>query len=396
MTDNGNSKTTELSDKMLINMPEEIAVIEAHGILQGNAAITLIDVRERGASLGYISGALIIPINLLEKQSDRLPADKDSPIITYCGSTILSKQANTTLKKLGYTNVHFIRGGFNAWQALGFDVASDSRFTSEQLTRYSRNILLDEIGIEGQVKLLNSKVLIVGAGGLGCPAALYLAAAGVGTIGIADFDMLDLSNLNRQVLHGTADVGRLKIDSAKDALYRLNPGINIVTYEERFTARNCLDIIKEYDVVMDATDSIKTKFLLNDACFFAGKPYVFGGATKFDGQASVFFPNGGGPCLRCMFPRPPSERAAPTCSEIGVLGVVPGQIGLVQAAEILKLILGIGKTLIGRLLIYGSLNTYFETINFERNPSCPLCGNEPAIKTLAVDSKEYIDDVCEI
>jgi len=312
MTDNGNYDTTESPGKMLINTAEEITVTEAYRILQNNAAIILIDVRERGAALGYIPGALFIPINLLEKQSDKLPVDKDSPILTYCGSSMLSRQANTTLKKMGYTNVHLIRGGFNAWQALGFDVASDGRFTPEQLNRYSRNILLEEIGIEGQVKLLNSKVLIVGAGGLGCPAALYLAAAGVGTIGIADFDMLELSNLNRQVLHGTADVGRLKTDSAKDAVYRLNPEVNVITYDERLTARNVLDVFKDYDVVMDATDNIKTKYLLNDACFFAGKPYVFGGAVRFVGQASVFFPKEGGPCLRCMFPKQPTESMSPS------------------------------------------------------------------------------------
>jgi molybdopterin/thiamine biosynthesis adenylyltransferase len=231
------------------------------------------------------------------------------PLLTYCASGIISANAVTVLKSMGYRNVSSIRGGFNAWQVLGFEVASDGRLTAEQLNRYSRNILLEEIGTEGQAKLLNSKVLIVGAGGLGSPAALYLAAAGVGTIGIADFDMLELSNLNRQVIHRTADVGRLKTDSARDGIERLNPDIKVITYDERLTARNVLDIVKEYDVVMDATDSIKSKFLLNDASFFTGKPYVFGGAVRFEGQAGVFYPKEGGPCL---FPKQPTERQAPT------------------------------------------------------------------------------------
>jgi len=194
----------------------------------------------------------------------------------------------------------------------GYEVKSDGRLTSEQLNRYSRNILLEEIGTEGQIRLLNSKVLIVGAGGLGSPAALYLAAAGIGTLGIADFDLLEVSNLNRQVIHRTEDVGRLKTDSAKDGIHRLNPDINVVTYNERLTAKNVLNIAKTYDIIMDATDNIRTKFLLNDVAFFVEKPYVFGGAVRFEGQAGVFYPKGGGPCLRCLFPKEPPERLVPT------------------------------------------------------------------------------------
>jgi sulfur-carrier protein adenylyltransferase/sulfurtransferase len=293
-------------------LPEEISVAEAHRLIQDPGAVTLIDVRERGPALGYIPGAIFIPSENLEEETARLPENKDSLLLTYCASGILSAGAVTVLKHMGYTNAHSIRGGFNAWQVLGYEVASDSRLTPEQLNRYSRNILLEEIGTEGQAKLLNSKVLIVGAGGLGSPAALYLAAAGIGTIGIADFDMLELSNLNRQVIHRTVEVGRLKTDSARDGIERLNPDIKVITYDERLTARNVVDVVKEYDVVMDATDSIKSKFLLNDVSFFAGKPYVFGGAVRFEGQAGVFFPKEGGPCLRCLFPKQPSERNVPT------------------------------------------------------------------------------------
>ena len=311
MTQNKNQEQNR-SETSVVAVPEQISVAEAHRLIQNDGTVTVIDVRERGPALGYIPGAIFIPLELLEEAVDKLPHNKDAPLLTYCASGIVSANAVTVLKSMGYRNVCSIRGGFNAWQVLGFEVASDGRLTPEQLNRYSRNILLEEIGTEGQAKLLNSKVLIVGAGGLGSPAALYLAAAGVGTIGIADFDMLELSNLNRQVIHRTADVGRLKTESAKDGVERLNPDVKVITYDERLTARNVLDIVQEYDVVMDATDSIKSKFLLNDACYFADKPYIFGGAVRFEGQAGVFYPKEGGPCLRCLFPKQPSERQAPT------------------------------------------------------------------------------------
>jgi adenylyltransferase/sulfurtransferase len=236
---------------------EEISLEEAHRLLQSAAAVTLIDMRKRGPALGYIRGATFIPAELLEKEAYRLPVHKDSHLLVYCASGILSANAVKALKNIGYRNVHSIRGGFNAWQALGYEVISDGKLTADQLNRYSRNILLEEIGTEGQAKLMEAKVLIVGAGGLGCPAALYLAAAGVGTLGIADFDMLETSNLNRQILHGTADVGRLKTDSARDALYRLNPEVKVITYVESLSARYVLDLIKEFDIFMFATDSIK-------------------------------------------------------------------------------------------------------------------------------------------
>jgi sulfur-carrier protein adenylyltransferase/sulfurtransferase len=311
MTENRDQGQTS-SETSITPVPEQMSVAEAHRLIQNNGVVTVIDVRERGPALGYIPGAIFIPLDLLEEAADKLPGDKNSLLLTYCASGILSANAVTVLKGMGYRNASSIRGGFNAWQVLGFEVASDGRLTPDQLNRYSRNILLEEIGTEGQAKLLDSKVLIVGAGGLGSPAALYLAAAGVGTIGIADFDMLELSNLNRQVIHRTADVGRLKTESARDGVERLNPDVKVITYNERLTARNILDLVREYDVVMDATDSIKSKFLLNDACFFAGKPYVFGGAVRFEGQVGVFYPREEGPCLRCLFPREPSQHQAPT------------------------------------------------------------------------------------
>ena len=216
------------------------------------------------------------------------------------------------LQEKGFSNARSITGGYNAWLNEGYEIVTDSKLTVHQLNRYSRTMLLEEIGEEGQLKLLNAKVLLVGAGGLGSPAALYLAAAGVGTIGIVDFDHVDLSNLNRQVIHGTDDVGRFKVDSAKAAIERLNPDVNVITFTDRLTPQNALDIIGGFDIVMDATDNLGTKFLLNDACWFANKPYVFGGAVGFSGQAGVFWPKERGPCLRCLFPKPPPRSAAPT------------------------------------------------------------------------------------
>lgn len=252
--------------------------------------------------------------------------------------------------------------------------------TDDQIRRYGRQMLLPGIGEEGQLKLLRSRVLLVGAGGLGSPIALYLAAGGIGGLGIVDSDRVDLSNIHRQVLYGTSDVGRLKAESAAEKLQKINPDIAVAIHQERFTSGNALKLIEAYDVVVDGSDNPETKFLLNDAAFFAGKPYVFGGAVGFGGQASVFFPKRGGPCLRCMAPVMPQPGAVPTCNEVGVFGIVPGQIGLVQAGEVVKLILGIGKTLMGRFLVYDCLLAEFRTITLSRDPSCPLCGENPTIK----------------
>jgi len=368
---------------------DEISVREAHTLLQGsNGAVTVIDVRGAGSVLGHIKGALFISLEELYDQQERLPVKKDSTVLVYCASGRLSGTAAKVLKDMGYQSTYSIHGGFNAWQALGYEVVTGGDFTPVQLQRYSRNILLEEVGIEGQKRLANGRVLIVGAGGLGCPAGLYLAAAGVGTMGIADFDMVELSNLNRQVLHTSADGGRMKTESAHDAIKRLNPEITVITYEERLTARTILDVIKDYDVVMDASDNIKTKLLLNDACHFAGKPYVFGGAVHFVGQASVFDTANGGPCLRCLFPNSPEGDTGPSCDEAGVIGVVPGVIGLIQATEVLKLILKIGKPMVGKFFYYSALDASFNTMMFEKNPACPLCGEKPEIADLF--SSDYV------
>ena len=296
------------------NAPDlEITAEEAQDLLRGDSRAILIDVRSEGEMcLGHIKGAQFIPPRNVEEEVATVVPEKDLPILVYCSSGPRSLRAVERLRGMGYGKARSIAGGYDAWLKDGREVVNDGAFTPHQLDRYSRNMLLREIGEEGQMKLLQAKVLLVGAGGLASSAALYLAACGVGTLGIVDFDRVDLSNLNRQILHGTDDVGRLKVDSAKGAIERANPDVKVITYAERLESRNALAIINDFDIVLDACDNLATKFLLNDASYFTGKPYVFGGAVGFDGQAGVFWPKGGGPCLRCLFPKPPPQHLAPT------------------------------------------------------------------------------------
>lgn len=291
----------------------QITVEEAKWLIDTNDKTLLVDVREdREMAVGYIRDTRFILVHLLGDEIERLSVEKDSPVIIYCSSGGNSALAALILRDIGYKNAYSLEGGFNAWMEAGYEVVSQGHLTTDQLRRYSRHLLLKEIGEEGQARLLLSKVLIVGAGGLGSPAGLYLAACGVGTLGIADFDRVATSNLNRQIFHGTPDVRRYKIDSAKDAIERINPDVRVNLYRERVTASNVMGIIDEFDIVIDAADNVETKFLLNDACFFAGKPYIYGGAVQFDGQMGVFHPKKEGPCLRCMFPKPPPQEQVPT------------------------------------------------------------------------------------
>ena len=291
----------------------EISIDEARDLLRNDEPVILVDVRSEGEMcLGHIKGARFMAPGRIEEEANTLSEEKDAPIIVYCSSGDRSLRAAEKLRKMGFSNACSIVGGFNEWLKLGCELVTDSQFTIQQLDRYSRTMLLRDIGEEGQIKLMNAKVLLVGAGGLASSAALYLAACGVGTLGIVDFDRVDLSNLNRQVIHGTDDVGRLKVDSAKAAIGRINPDVNAIVFATRLVPGNALEIISNFDIVMDACDNLSTKFLLNDACYFAGKPYVFGGAVEFDGQAGVFWPKSDGPCLRCLFPKPPPQHLAPT------------------------------------------------------------------------------------
>jgi len=267
------------------------------------------------------------------------------------------------------------------------------KFTEEQIKRYARHIILPEVGGKGQEKLLNSKVLVIGAGGLGSPAILYLAAAGVGTIGIVDFDVVDFSNLQRQVIHNTERVGTPKVESAKRTVEMLNPDVKVIAYNTRISKENIMDIIKDYDVVLDGTDNFPTRFLINDACYFAGKPLVSAAMLRFEGQVSVFdFRNKeNSPCYRCLFPEPPPPGLVPSCQEAGILGSIGGIMGCIQATEAIKLILGIGEPLVGKLLIMDALSMDFRKVKLRKDPNCPLCGEKPVIKELI----EY-EQVCDV
>jgi adenylyltransferase/sulfurtransferase len=291
----------------------EVSVEETQQLLEKKEPVVLLDIREKEEiALGYIKGTLFLPQAQIDEKVEALLPDKEVPVVVYCAGGIRSLAAAKRMREKGYTQVFSMAKGINGWKAAGFEVMIDSELTPEQLTRYSRHVMLKEVGVEGQVKLLKAKVLLVGAGGLGCPAGLYLAAAGVGTLGIIDSDTVDLTNLQRQVLHGLADVGRPKTESARDSIRRINPDVKVITYEERLTPQNALEIFPNYDIIIDGSDNFPTKYLVNDAAFFTGKPFVYGGVFQFEGQASVFFPKGGGPCLRCLFPEPPPPGLVPS------------------------------------------------------------------------------------
>ncbi len=291
----------------------EISVDETQQLLIKKEPVVLLDIREKEEiATGYIEGATFIPQDLLADQVETLLPDKNVPVVVYCAGGIRSLAAAKMLREKGYIQVFSMAKGINGWRQAGYGIVSDSGLTPDQLTRYSRHLLLKDVGTEGQTRLLKAKVLLVGAGGLGCPAALYLAAAGVGTLGIIDSDKVDLTNLQRQVLHGTSDVGRPKTESAKEAIGRINPDVKVATYQERLTSQNAIDIFRDYDIIIDGSDNFPTKYLVNDAAFFTGKPYVYGGVFQFEGQASIFFPKDGGPCLRCLFPEPPPPGLVPS------------------------------------------------------------------------------------
>ena len=291
----------------------EISVEETRQLLQKKEPVVLLDIREKEEiALGHIEGATFLPQGLLQEKAESLLPDKNVRVVVYCAGGIRSLAAAKLIREKGYRNVFSMAKGINGWKEAGYVVVNDSGLTPDQLNRYSRNILLKEVGVEGQIQLLKAKVLLVGAGGLGCPAALYLAAAGVGTLGIIDSDKVELTNLQRQILHGLADVGRPKTESAKEAIHRINPDVKVVTYQERLTPQNVIEIFQDYDIVIDGSDNFPTKYLVNDASFFTGKPYIYGGVFQFEGQASVFFSKEGGPCLRCLFPEPPPPGLVPS------------------------------------------------------------------------------------
>jgi sulfur-carrier protein adenylyltransferase/sulfurtransferase len=335
---------------------------------------------------GHIPAAVHIPRGSLESRIEGIVPDHTQPIVLYCASGDRSAFAAKTLEELGYDRPVSLVGGFTDWKRNGGEIALPRTLTPEQRARYSRHTLIPEIGEEGQLKLLDSKILLIGAGGLGSPAALYLAAAGVGNIGIIDADIVDESNLQRQIVHSLNTLGSPKVDSAKRTIEALNPDVHVTTYRERLTSENVDRILDDgWDIVVDGADNFPTRYLMNDASVWRGIPVVHGSIYRFEGQVTVFKPFDG-PCYRCLFPEPPPVELAPSCSEGGVLGVLPGIVGSLQTNEALKLALGIGEPLIGRLLLYDALATEFTEVHVNRNPNCPVCGEQPSIT-------EYVDYV---
>jgi sulfur-carrier protein adenylyltransferase/sulfurtransferase len=365
----------------------EIDVELARELIEGPEPPVLVDVRARNEwNQGHIPGATLIPLGELDARIEEAAPDRSRPVILYCASGNRSAFGAKTLGELGYADVVSVTDGFTAWAAKGYPSELESSLAPEQVARYSRHLLIPEIDEPGQVRLLESSVLLVGAGGLGSPAALYLAAAGVGTLGIVDADVVDASNLQRQVLHSTETLGVSKVRSASDTIRALNPDVDVAGYEERLTSENIDRILDDgWDVIVDGADNFPTRYLVNDAAVWRGIPVVHGSIYRFEGQVTVFAP-GAGPCYRCLFAQPPPPELAPSCAEGGVLGVLPGVVGSLQANEALKLVLGIGEPLVGRLLLYDALEPSFTEVQIRRDPGCPVCGDNPTIT-------DYIDYV---
>ncbi|MBJ7330896.1 MAG: molybdopterin-synthase adenylyltransferase MoeB [Solirubrobacteraceae bacterium] len=354
----------------------EVDPSEVHEVVGNGVAI--VDVRETDeVAQGKIPGAKHVARAFLESRIEGAVPDRSQRVILYCASGNRSALAAKTLSELGYEDVSSMTGGFTLWKDRGYDFDKPFTFTPDQRERYSRHFLLPEIGEEGQRKLLQSKVLLLGAGGLGSPIALYLAAAGVGTLGIVDDDVVDVSNLQRQVAHATDRVGISKVASATEAIHDLNPGVKVVPYETRLDASNIMEIISGYDVIVDGVDNFPTRYLLNDATVRLDIPVVSASILGFDGQLSVFKPHDG-PCYRCLYPVPPPAELAPSCGANGVLGVLPGTMGLLQATEVIKLVIGAGEPLVGRLLLYEALGATFTELKVRRDPECPVCSVDPS------------------
>jgi len=372
-----------LSSRDLIDQAREaipeIEVADLADAIKRDPNQAVIDVREQEeVAQGLISGAIHIPRGFLELRVEGLVPDHERPVAVCCASGTRSLLAASTLRAMGYRNVRSVKGGFNAWKDRGLPFRTPRSFTPEQRERYSRHFMLDEVGEEGQAKLLDAKVLVIGAGGLGAPVSYYLAAAGVGTIGLVDFDRVERSNLQRQIFHTEDRIGMLKTESASMALKALNPDVQVVQHNVHLDSFNAAGIFEQYDVIVNGCDNFPTRYLANDMAVFMGKPMVDGGIFRFEGQVTTMIP-GETPCYRCRYPSPPPPEEAPSCAEAGVLGVLPGLVGTVQAAEVVKLILGVGEPLSGRLLHVDALAMEFREFRLRRDPECPVCGEHPTI-----------------
>ena len=373
---------------LLAQTKTEISELDARDAQElGGAA--WIDVRELDEwQEGHLPGAVHIPRGFLESRIEAAVPDKEQPVVLYCASAARSAFAAKSLQGLGYENVHSLAGGFTDWKRNGLEIVMPRTLSPEKRTRYSRHLLIPEIGEEGQLKLLDSRVLLIGAGGLGSPAALYLAAAGVGTLGIIDADIVDETNLQRQIVHSLDTLGTPKVDSAKRTINALNPDVEVIGYRERLTSENIDRILDDgWDMILDGADNFPTRYLVNDASVWHDIPVVHGSIYRFEGQVTVFKPKDG-PCYRCLFPEPPPPELAPSCSEGGVLGVLPGIVGTLQTNEAIKLAAGIGDPLVGRLLLLDALATEFSEVKIERRDDCPVCGTHPTI-TQYIDYVEF-------
>jgi sulfur-carrier protein adenylyltransferase/sulfurtransferase len=372
--------------ELLARTKAEISEVDARAA-QAIDGATWIDVREIDEwQEGHLPGAVHVPRGNLESRVEGVVADRSTPVVVYCAVGARSAFAAKTLEVLGYTDVHSLAGGFTDWKRNGLDIVMPRTLSPEKRTRYSRHLLIPEIGEEGQLKLLDSRILLIGAGGLGSPASLYLAAAGVGTLGIIDADIVDETNLQRQIAHSLETLGTPKVDSAKRTINALNPDVEVITYRERLTSENIDRILDDrWDLIVDGADNFPTRYLVNDASIWHGIPVVHGSIYRFEGQVTVFKPHEG-PCYRCLFPEPPPPELAPSCAEGGVLGVLPGIVGSLQTNEAIKLAAEIGEPLVGRLLLFDALATEFNEVRIERRPDCPVCGDHPTIT-------EYIDYV---
>jgi sulfur-carrier protein adenylyltransferase/sulfurtransferase len=362
---------------------KQIDADEARRMLERPGTV-VIDVRESDEwRQGHLPTAIGIPRGFLELRIEEKVPDHKTPIILQCASGTRSLLAARSLRELGYENLYNLTGGFNAWKDKGLPWVAERQFTADEVTRYSRHFVIPEVGEKGQAKLLDSKVLLLGAGALGSPSALYLAAAGVGTIGVVDFDVVDLSNLQRQIIHSTERVGMPKTESVEKSIKALNPGIKVIRHEARLSSENVMEVIAPYDVIVNCGDNFPTRYLINDACVFAKKPLVDGAIYRFEGHATVFHTAKGGPCYRCLYPEPAPPDMAPSCAEAGVLGALPGIIGSIEALEAIKLIIGAGKPLMGRMVYFDTLSPdYVRMLRIKRNPDCPVCGDHPTQTTL--------------
>ncbi len=363
---------------------KQVDIDEARRMMEEPGTVVL-DVRESDEwRQGHLGNAIGIPRGFLELRVEEKIPDRKTPIIVQCAAGIRSLFAARTLREMGYEHVYNLIGGFNAWKDRGLPWVAERQFSSDEVTRYSRHFVIPEVGEKGQAKLLDSKVLVLGTGALGSPVSLYLAAAGVGTIGLVDFDVVDLSNLQRQIIHTTDRVGSPKTESARTAINALNPGVKVVCHDVRLSSENVMYIIRDYDVVVNCGDNFPTRYLINDACVFAKKPLVDGAIFRFEGNTTVFYPAKGGPCYRCLYPEPAPPDMAPSCAEAGVLGALPGVIGSIEALEAIKLILGTGHSLIGRMLYFDTLSEhdYVRMLKIKRDPKCPVCGDHPTQTTL--------------